>query len=67
MSILPRRLWQIAGVLAITHVVLIPIGIALQGGPLLSDGRQGIIDEYVNGDLTRTFTGGVLEAFGSSC
>jgi len=64
MSTLPRRLWQIAGGLAITHVVLIPIGIALQGSPLLSDGREGIVDEYVNGDLTRSFTGGVLEAFG---
>lgn len=64
MTPIPRRLWQIAGAFAITHVVLIPIGLALQGGPLLSDGRQGIVDDYVNGDLTRSFTGGVLEAFG---
>jgi hypothetical protein len=64
MTTIPRRLWQIAGILAIAHVVLIPIGIALQGSPLLSDGRAGIVESYVNGDLTRTFTGGVLEAFG---
>ena len=63
MTTIPRRLWQIAGILVIAHVVLIPIGIALQGGPLLSDGRAGIVESYVNGDLTRTFTGGVLEAF----
>jgi len=60
----PRRLWQIAGALVIAHVALIPVGLALQAGPLLSDGRQGIVDSYVEGDLTRSFTGGVLEAFG---
>jgi hypothetical protein len=63
MTTIPRRLWQIAGILAIAHVVLIPIGIALQGGPLLSDGRAGIVESYVNGDLARSFTGGVLESF----
>jgi len=63
MTTIPRRLWQIAGTLAIAHVVLIPIGIALQGSPLLSDGRAGIVESYVNGDLTRTFTGGILEGF----
>ena len=64
MTTIPRRLWQIAGALAIAHVVLIPIGLALQGGPLLSDGRAGIVESYVQGDITRAFTGGVLEAFG---
>jgi hypothetical protein len=63
MTTIPRRLWQIAGTLAIAHVVLIPIGIALQGSPLLSEGRDGIVESYVEGDLARTFTGGVLEAF----
>jgi hypothetical protein len=64
MTTIPRRLWQIAGILAIAHVVLIPIGIALQGSPLLSDGRAGIVESYVEGDMARTFTGGVLEACG---
>lgn len=64
MNPIPRRLWQIAGALAIVHVVLIPVGIALQGGPLFSDGVEGIQDAYVEGDLTRSFTGGVVEAFG---
>jgi hypothetical protein len=63
MTTIPRRLWQIAGTLVIAHVVLIPIGIALQRSPLLSDGRAGIVESYVNGDLARTFTGGVLESF----
>lgn len=64
MNPVPRRLWQIAGALAIVHVVLIPVGIALQGGPLFTDGVQGIQDSYVEGDLTRSFTGGMVEAFG---
>ena len=64
MSTPPRRLWQIAGALTLAHVALIPIGIALQAGPLFTDGVQGITDDYVGGSLTRTFTGGTLEAFG---
>lgn len=64
MTTVPRHLWQIAGALALAHVVLIPVGIWLQAGPLLSDGRAGITASYVEGDLTRTFTGGFVEAFG---
>lgn len=64
MTTIPRRLWQIAGGLAIAHVVLILLGIFLQDGPLFSDGRQGIQDDYVAGDLTRSFTGGLVESFG---
>ena len=30
MNPIPRRLWQVAGVLTMAHVVLIPISIALQ-------------------------------------
>ncbi|QZY29671.1 DUF4386 family protein [Nocardioides coralli] len=64
MTAVPRRLWQIAGALALVHVALIPVGIALQGGPLFADGREGIVDSYAEGDLTRSFTGGMLEAVG---
>ena len=60
----PRRLWQIAGGLAIAHVVLILLGIYLQNGPLFSDGVQGIEDDYVGGDLARSFTGGIVASFG---
>jgi hypothetical protein len=60
----PRWLWRLAGALVLAHVVLIPVGLALQAGPLLTDGRQGIVDSYVEGNLTRSFTGGVIEAFG---
>ena len=64
MTTIPRRLWQIAGGLAIAHVVLIPVGIFLQAGPLFAEGVQGIEQDYVGGDLTRSFTGGIIESFG---
>lgn len=64
MSHIPVRLRRIAGALALTHVLLIFAGLSLQQGPLFSDGAAGITDEYVGGNLARTFTGGLLEAFG---
>ena len=57
MTPIPRRLWQIAGVLGIVHVVLIPVGIALQRSPLFEEGTRGIRESYVEGDLSRTLTG----------
>ena len=59
-----RLLWQVAGVFALAHVALIPVGIYLQGSPLFADGTAGITESYVEGDITRSFTGGVLESFG---
>lgn len=64
MSPIPRRLWQLAGGLAIAHIVLIPAGLFLQRGPLFSDGTQGIEEYYVEGDLTRSLAGGILESYG---
>lgn len=64
MTAVPRRLWQLAGAFCLVHIALIPVGLFLQQGPLLSDGVQGITDAYVNGDMTRVFTGGVLESVG---
>ena len=51
MTPIPRRLWQIAGVLGIVHVVLIPVGIALQRSPLFEEGTRGIRESYVEGDF----------------
>lgn len=64
MQPIPRRHWQLAGGLALTHVVLIFVGIYLQHSPLFSEGTQGIETYYSAGDITRTFTGGIVEAFG---
>lgn len=63
MSPVPIPLRRIAGALALAHVLLIFAGLSLQQGPLFSDGAAGI-DQYVQGNLARTFTGGLLEAFG---
>ena len=64
MTPIPRRLWQIAGVLGIVHVVLIPVGIALQQSPLFEEGKNGIRESYVGGDFSRTATGWLLESIG---
>lgn len=64
MTVVPRRLWQLAGALCLAHVVLIPVGLALQQGPIFAEGTAGIADSYVDGDVGRAFTGGILEAFG---
>ena len=64
MTVVPRRLWQLAGALCLAHVVLIPVGLVLQQGPIFADGAQGIADSYVDGDISRAFTGGILESFG---
>ena len=61
---IPHRLWQLAGVLGLVHIVLIPVGIALQRGALFQDGLAGIREQYVDGDFARTATGGIIEAFG---
>lgn len=63
-SPIPHRLWQVAGALGLAHIVLIPVGIALQQSALFADGTAGIRDRYVEGDFARTASGGMLEAFG---
>ncbi len=64
MTAVPHRLWQLAGALCLAHIALIPVGLSLQQAPLLDDGVRGIADAYVEGDMARVFTGGVLESLG---
>lgn len=59
-----RGRWVVAGVLALVHVVLLVVGIFLQNSPLFAEGVEGIQAGYVEGDLARTFAGGMLEALG---
>ncbi|HET7349768.1 MAG TPA: hypothetical protein VFJ28_02400 [Marmoricola sp.] len=61
---IPPSHWRIAGALGLAHVVLIPVGIALQRSPLFADGVGGIRESYVAGDFTRSVSGWMLEAFG---
>ena len=46
MNSTPRQLWRMAGVLAIAHVVLIPISLALEMPALFADGVDGISEAY---------------------
>lgn len=62
MSPIPARLWRVAGALAIAHVLIIPISLFLEGPPMLSAGVDGIVHAYVEGDLARSFAGGLLES-----
>lgn len=59
-----RRLWRFAGWLALTHVVLILVGIGLQNGPRFDEGVEGIRRGYAEGNLARIMTGGIIEGFG---
>lgn len=63
MSPIPRRMWRVAGALALAHVVLIPISLALEMPALFADGTAGITESYVEGSIDRTFTGGLIESF----
>lgn len=60
-------LWRVAAAFAITHVVLMLLGLMLQGTPALKDGVEGIEDSYVRGDLATIMTGGYIETLGFLC
>lgn len=60
----PRRLWRVAGGLALAHVVLLFTGLSLQNAALFQEGRAGIESSYVDGNLTRSVTGGYIELIG---
>jgi hypothetical protein len=62
--VIPRKLWQLAGGLALAHVVLLLAGIALQDSALFADGTAGIREAYVEGSLSRTLTGLGVESLG---
>lgn len=64
MSTVPRPLWQIAGGFALAHAALIPVGIYLAERPLFVEGTEGVTDSYLGGEIARSLTGGMLEAFG---
>ena len=56
-----RSLWRVAGGLAIGHVLLMVVGILLQGTPSLSEGEEGIRTYYAQGDMARILVGGYIE------
>ena len=56
-----RRLWRGAGALALLHVLLMLVGVLTSGTPTIHEGQQGIEHSYVEGSLSRIFTGGYIE------
>lgn len=60
----PRRLWRLAGALALAHVVVSFGVIPLQNAPLFQEGPAGITRTYGAGHLERSVAGGILGAFG---
>jgi hypothetical protein len=60
----PRTLWRLAGVCGLVHIVAILVGLALAQPALFEDGTAGIQADYVEADLARSLTGGLIEALG---
>jgi hypothetical protein len=58
---LTGALWRVAGGLALAHVVLMLVGVVTSGTPTIHEGQEGIEHSYVEGSLTRIFTGGYVE------
>ena len=59
-----RTAWRLAGAFAIGHVVLILLGISQQNTLRLGEDAAAVTAQYVDGDMTRTFAGGYVEALG---
>ncbi|TFV86245.1 hypothetical protein [Blastococcus sp. CT_GayMR16] len=59
-----RTAWRLAGAFAIGHVVLILAGISQQDTLLLGDDAAMVAEQYVDGDMIRSFAGGYVEALG---
>ncbi len=56
-----RPLWKVAGALVFGHVVLMLAGVITSGTPTVHEGQEAIEHSYVEGSLTRIFTGGYVE------
>lgn len=63
----PRNHWRLAAGFALAHVVLMLAGLMLQGTPSLEQGREGIQDAYVDGELGRIMAGGYIEVIAFMC
>lgn len=62
-----NTLWRIAGALALTHVVLMLVGVMIQSTPSLDEGRAGIEQYYADRDPAPILTGGTIEVLGFVC
>jgi hypothetical protein len=60
-------LWRLAGALALTHVILMVVGIMIQSTPRLHEGRAGIEQYYADRAVAPILTGGTIEVLGFVC
>jgi uncharacterized protein DUF4386 len=58
----PRPLWRVAGVLAITHVVLLFAGFSQEKSVELTDGPGDVARTFGGGSIARIFAGGYVES-----
>ena len=58
---IPGRLWRVAGVLVILHVVLMLAGFSQERSVVLTDGSGTVQKVYGSGSLGRIFAGGYVE------
>jgi hypothetical protein len=63
-SAVQQRLWRVAGVLLIAHVVLVFAGVAFESQLGLGDPSQSAIDALVNSSLAQNLAGGYVEYVG---
>ncbi|HET6967092.1 MAG TPA: hypothetical protein VFI44_02390 [Ornithinibacter sp.] len=60
----PPALWRAAGALALTHVLLLAVGVAVRGAPVTHPGQEGIEHSWSAGSLERVLAAGWLDVMG---
>lgn len=60
----PRRLWRLAGGFALVYVACFLITVVMTGQPTVHAGQEAIEHSFVDGNLTRVMTGGVVILLG---
>lgn len=66
-TVASRALCRAAGVLAVSHVMLMVVGITLQQTPSLDEGAEGIEQYYAEANLSRVLGGGYIEVLAFLC
>lgn len=61
---IPRRLWRVAGAMALVYVTCFVTSIAIIGAPTVHAGQQPIEHSFVEGDVGRILAGGYVLLLG---
>lgn len=60
----PRTMWRIAGALALAHVVLFLLAVAVSGPPTIHPGQEGIEHSWHEGPVAQVMASGYLNVLG---